>query len=179
VPDAGAAVAAEQTLPMLAKLVLPEVWLGTLLAGVFAATMSTADSQLLACSAAVTQDIVPELRQSYVASKAATLAVAVLASLAALYANEGVFELVLGAWSALGAALGPLLVVRIFGLPISQRRALAMMALGLFVELSWTHASLSDSVFELLPGLAAPMLLYIVLELFTHLRRATRAVLER
>jgi sodium/proline symporter len=167
-----AAVAAEQSLPSLARLVLPELWLGALLAGVFAATMSTADSQLLSCSAAVTQDMAPRFRHSYAAGKLATLSVAALATATALFADEGVFELVLGAWSALGATLGPLLIVRLAGLPLSAGRALAMMAAGLFAELAWSSQSLSSHAFELLPGLLAPAALFAVLELFGRVTRA-------
>jgi sodium/proline symporter len=160
VPEEQAAVAAEGALAALATKVLPDAVLGTLLAGVFAATMSTADSQILSCSAAVTQDIAPRFRNSYVASKAATLSVAALALAIALVADRDVFGLVLGAWSALGASLGPLLLIRIARLPLGSKLAVAMMLSGLSVELLWTSAGLSSQVFELLPGMLAPLLLY-------------------
>ena len=41
----------------LAMEVLDPFWAGLILASIFAATMSTADSQVLACTAAVTDDI--------------------------------------------------------------------------------------------------------------------------
>lgn len=155
-----AGAAAERALPSVAAALLPDVALGLLLAGVFAATMSTADSQILSCSAAVTQDIAPRLRTSVMASKLATLAVATLALLIALYAGQSVFSLVLGAWSALGAAFGPLLVVRLFRGAVPTWLALAMMATGLVTVYAWTAAGLSGAVFELLPGMLAPLLLY-------------------
>jgi sodium/proline symporter len=167
---ADVAIAAERALPALAVQVLPEVLLGTLLAGVFAATMSTADSQILACSAAFTQDVAPRYRASYVAGKAATLAVAALALSIALLANEDVFGLVLSAWSALGATLGPSLLVRLARLPLPVSRALSMMACGFCVQLFWTRCGLSRDVFELLPGMLTPLALYALLEL-----RARRA----
>ncbi len=157
-----AAVAAEAALPALATKLLPDVLLGALLAGVFAATMSTADSQILSCSAAVTQDIAPRFRDSYIASKAATLLVASLSLTIALLADQNVFGLVLGAWSALGASLGPLLLIRLWGLPLRPPWALAMIACGFATELAWVGAGLSDQVFELLPGIAAPLLLYAI-----------------
>lgn len=160
VEPAAAAVAAEGALPAIATQLLPEVLLGLLLAGVFAATMSTADSQILACSAAVTQDIAPRHRDSYLAGKIATLAVAALALVIALSAGQSVFSLVLSAWSALGAAFGPLLVIRLLRLPVPPPVALAMMACGVATVFAWTGAGLSDDVFELLPGMLAPLLVY-------------------
>jgi hypothetical protein len=71
-----------------------------------------------------------------------------------------VFSLVLGAWSALGAAFGPLLVVRLFRGAVPTWLALAMMATGLVTVYAWTAAGLSGAVFELLPGMLAPLLLY-------------------
>lgn len=175
VPSAAAAKAAEQTLPAIATLVMPDVLLGTLLAGVFAATISTADSQILSCSAAITQDVMPQYRESYRASKLATLLVGALAVTIALVSDDDVFGLVLGAWSALGATLGPLLLVRLARLPLGSGRALAMMAVGLVTELAWSRAGLDDDVFELLPGLLAPLLLYAVLELLRRGRARGRS----
>jgi sodium/proline symporter len=158
----GAAVAAEAALPVLATKLLPDVLLGALLAGVFAATMSTADSQILSCSAALTQDIAPRFRDSYVAGKVATLLVAALSLTIALLADQNVFGLVLGAWSALGASLGPVLLIRLWRLPLRAPMALAMIACGFATELTWVAAGLSDHVFELLPGIFAPLMLYSI-----------------
>ena len=154
------ATAAEGSLPALAVLLLPEILLGALLAGVFAATMSTADSQILACSAAITQDIAPSLKASYLASKLATLAVAALALVIALTAPQDVFSLVLGAWSALGAALGPILVLRLFHQPLPVARALVMMASGVATVFLWGRSAYAGAVFELLPGMLVPMMIY-------------------
>jgi sodium/proline symporter len=160
VAPAEAAVAAEASLPTIATLLLPDVLLGVLLAGVFAATMSTADSQILSCSAAVTQDVLPRLRRSVVASKLATLAVAALALTIALTADSDVFGLVLGAWSALGAALGPILLVRLAGARLPAWLALVMMAAGLVTVTWWSRSAYAGDAFELLPGVTLPLVLY-------------------
>ncbi|MBC7173056.1 MAG: sodium/proline symporter, partial [Polyangiaceae bacterium] len=72
---AGVGSTAEMALPELSRLLLPEVLVGLVLAGLFAASMSTADSQILACSAAITQDLAPQYRADARASKLATLAI--------------------------------------------------------------------------------------------------------
>ncbi len=174
VPPEQAAVAAEQSLPSLAVLLLPKVLLGALLAGVFAATMSTADSQILSCSAAITQDIAPKLRTSYAASKIATLAVAALALTIALTAPQSVFSLVLGAWSALGASLGPLLIVRLLGWPLPTPRAIVMMASGIATVFLWGRSSYAGDIFELLPGMAVPVLVYAAAVVLDRVRGNVR-----
>lgn len=153
-------LATEGALPQLAVQVMPPVLIGVMLAGLFSATMSTADSQILSCSAAITQDIAPRFKSSYAASKIATLAVAGVALVIALTASAGVFSLVLVAWSALAAALGPVLLVRLARLPLPTGLALAMMALGVGVVFAWGASPWADSVFKAFPGIMAPVLLY-------------------
>ena len=103
--------ATELAIPEMARRLLPDVLIGLTLAGLFSATMSTADSQILVYSGAITQDINPIWKESYIASKVATLAVTGLALSVALFSGQGVLSLVLIAWSALGAGLGPPLLL--------------------------------------------------------------------
>jgi sodium/proline symporter len=152
--------ATEGALPALSLMMLPSVLVGVMLAGLFSATMSTADSQILSCSAALTQDIFPRWGQSYSASKWATLSVALLSMTIALTATSGVFSLVLIAWSALGATIGPVLVVRLAGAELSDRLAIAMMASGLATVMAWGASPLGDSVFKALPGFVVPFLVF-------------------
>lgn len=154
--------ATEGALPVLSVKLLPSILIGVMLAGLFSATMSTADSQILSCSAAVTQDVMPRWSRSYRASKLATLGVAVLALVIALSASAGVFSLVLIAWSALGAALGPILLLRLAHRPLPTGLALAMMAVGVGTVLAWGASPYTDSIFKVLPGMLAPLILYAV-----------------
>lgn len=174
VDPAAAASAAEQTLPRLTTLLLPEVLIGLVLAGLFSATMSTADSQVLACSAAVTHDLAPRWRESYFASKLATLCVTALALTLALSADEGVFDLVLSAWSALGASLGPLLLLRVFGRPVSPKLALTMMLAGLATVFGWESTAHAGDVFKLLPGIVVPLAVYAVATRFGRITAPDR-----
>jgi sodium/proline symporter len=168
------APAAEHALPRLAQRLLPEFLIGLLLAGLFSATMSTADSQLLSCSAALTQDIAPRFRHSYAASKLATLGVTGFALWVALSAGEGVFQLVLAAWSALGASLGPLLLLRVTGRQVPSSWALPMMGVGLATVLLWERLPWADVTFKLLPGFLAPLALYAVLRAVSGSESAPR-----
>ena len=165
-----ATAATEGALPMLAVTMLPSVLIGVMLAGIFSATMSTADSQILSCSAAVTQDVFPRWESSYTAGKVATLSVAGLALLIALTANAGVFSLVLVAWSALAASLGPVLLVRLGNLPLPDWLAVTMMWVGLGTVFAWGLSPWADSVFKAFPGMVAPMLLYAAYSLSSSRR---------
>lgn len=164
--------AAELAMPVLATTLLPDALIGLVLAGLFAATMSTADSQILCCSAAITQDLLPRWKDHYLTGKLATLTVTGLALIVALEATAGVFALVLMAWSALGASLGPVLVLRLAGRPLRRSTAIAMMLTGVATVFLWTGLGLSRAVFELLPGMAAAFLVYGLAPLF---ERSTEA----
>lgn len=178
-PAGGLAHPAEHALPRLAMHLLPTVLIGLMLAGLFSATMSTADSQIISCSAALTQDIAPRWNQSYGASKLATLGITVFALVVALYAGEGVFQLVLAAWSALGATLGPLLVLRVFRREVPSGWAFAMMAAGLATVLLWERTPWSGDVFKLLPGFIVPFGIYAVLSRLRLLRGPTTPESQR
>jgi sodium/proline symporter len=175
-PATGSVVqTAELAFPRMAETLLPDALVGLVLAGLFSATMSTADSQVLSCSAAITQDIAPRWRNSYTASKAATTVITVLALSLALSATDGVFDLVLRAWSALGATLGPLVLLRVFGRPVSTPLALGMMSAGLGTVLFWEASPWNESVFKLLPGMVAPFMLYAIAQAATRLHSRFRA----
>jgi sodium/proline symporter len=172
---AAAGVAAESALPDLAQRALPDALVGLMLAGLFAATMSTADSQILSCSAALTQDIAPRWRDSYKASKLGTLLVTLFALAIALLASDNVFGLVLGAWSSLGATLGPLLLLRIAGVVPPPGVAAAMMLSGLATVWAWDASPWSGHVFKLLPGMAVPAAVYLAYTLARSLRLSASA----
>lgn len=156
----------ELALPILSDLLLPDVLTGMVLAAIFAATLSTADSMLLSCSAAISQDLIPRFGQSYVRTKIGTLGVTLVVLAISLSAPANVFSLVIFAWSFLGGSLGPVIVIRVLGWPLSRETALAMMATGMLTLWGWYAAGYSDSVYELLPALLMSFAVYGVLEAF-------------
>ncbi|MDZ7827009.1 MAG: sodium/proline symporter [Gammaproteobacteria bacterium] len=81
----------ELTLPAMAQAYLPDVLTGMVLAAIFAATLSTADSMLLSCSAAISQDLIPRFGQSYVRTKIGTLGITLVVLAVALGAPANVF----------------------------------------------------------------------------------------
>ncbi len=77
-PDLGA-LDPELALPTMAQTYLPPAMVGLVLAGIFAAIMSTADSLILSCSATLTHDLMPQRLENEWEIKAGTLVVTVLA----------------------------------------------------------------------------------------------------
>ncbi|MDJ0738065.1 MAG: sodium/proline symporter [Nostocaceae cyanobacterium] len=155
----------ELALPFLSLELLPLVFVGMMLAGLFSATMSTADSQILSCSAALTQDIFPQFAKSYKLAKLGTLTVTMIVLIIALAGENNVFTLVTFSWSALASALGPLLIVRLCQRPINAPLAITMMAVGILTALIWNLVlNWSNVVYEVLPGMAAGTLVYLFVQ---------------
>ncbi len=151
----------ELALPQLAIQLLPATWVGVILAGLFSAVVSTADSQILSCSAALSQDIFPETAHSYKLAKLATLMVTVIVLTIALASDKNMFALGVFAWSALASGLGPILVLRVWKRPVSPIVGVAMMLGGVIVAALWNGVfQLSNSIYEVLPGMAAGFLIY-------------------
>ena len=161
--------ATELTMPEMARRLLPNILIGLTLAGLFSATMSTADSQILVCSGAITQDINPNWKNSYFASKLATLAVTGLALSVALFAGQGVFSLVLIAWSALGAGLGPALLLRLLGVPLTSLSITLMMTAGVGTVILWNTIGYDGDVFKILPGMIASFAMWPIGAMFQRL----------
>lgn len=157
----------ELALPYLALELLPAILVGLMLAGLFAATISTADSQILSCSAALTQDLFPGLAHSYNYAKLGTLAVTVITLSIALAGDDNVFALITFSWSVLASSLGPLLIVRVWQKSVTTPVAIAMMLGGIAAALFWkVGLDLSGIVYEVLPGMAAGGLIYLGSQFF-------------
>ena len=154
---------AELALPTLAGNLLPPVLTGLVLAGLFAATISTADSVILSCTAAITRDFPIRGLQTYAATKGATVFVTALALAIALGRNESVFSLVLIAWSALAGAFGPLMIVYSLRQQPIEALAVAMTTAGVGTVLLWRHFGLDQTVvYEVMPGMLAGLAVFAV-----------------
>lgn len=150
----------ELTLPIMAQQYLPPVLTGMVLAAIFAATLSTADSMLLSCSAAISQDLIPRFGQSYVRTKVGTLGITLVVLAIALAAPANVFTLVVFAWSFLGGTLGPIIVLRVMNARLNRPTAYLMMAAGMGTLILWQALGYADSIYELLPALIVSFSVY-------------------
>lgn len=102
----------------MANILLPPLLAGVVIAAILSAVMSTVDSLLLAASAAVAHDL--GVARSFpgkelLVSRLVMTSIAVLAVILTLSLPDTIFNRVLFAWSALGAAFGPTIVFRVLG----------------------------------------------------------------
>ncbi|WP_297823081.1 sodium/proline symporter [uncultured Paraglaciecola sp.] len=144
---------AELALPTMAQQLLPPAMVGLILAGIFAATMSTADSLALSCSAALTHDILPHNIEKPWMLKVATIVIVGTALLFALSNNQSVFSMVIMAWSGLASAFVPLLITLCFGANPSQKACVIAMLAGFTTALMWRYLGLQNMAYEGLPGI--------------------------
>jgi sodium/proline symporter len=124
---------AEQAFFALADELFPAVVSGVMVAAVLSAIMSTADSQLLVAASAASHDLGWKGRSAagtLLRSRVVVVLVSAMAVAMALTADDTIFGSVLFAWSALGAAFGPLLLVTLWRGPVSARATTAAMLLG-------------------------------------------------
>ena len=162
----------ELALLYLSLELLPTFLVGFILAGLFSATISTADSQILSCSAALTQDLFPTVSKSYNLAKLGTLAITAVILVIALAGDNNVFALVTFSWSALASSLGPLLLVRIWQQPVTFPTAIAMMVMGIATALVWNLGlGLSGVMYEVLPGMAAGIIVYVIARSFENSKK--------
>ena len=151
----------ELALPQMAIQLLPALLVGVILAGIFSAVVSTADSQILACSAALTQDLFPTMARNYKLVKIGTLIVTAIILAIALTSNKNMFALGVFAWSALASGLAPILMLRVWQLPLNNFIGVVMMLTGVFAAAIWNGVlQLSGSIYEVLPGMLAGFLVY-------------------
>jgi len=152
---------AELSMPTLAMNLLPNVLVGLILAGIFAATMSTADSQILSCAASLTRDFSLHKPQvSYWKTKIGTLVVTSIALIIALYGDDSVFRVVMISWAALASTFAPLLTVYALGGRPSEKIAVWMALAGLSVMFAWRYFGFNSSMYELAPGMVTGFLIY-------------------
>ncbi len=154
----------ELALPTMALRVLPDILVGLVLAALFAATLSTADSLILSCSAALTRDFVqqPGHMHSLRVAKLATAAVLVAAVAIALSGAESVFTLVLDAWGLLGSAFVPLVVLHALNIRTPQNLGIGMMLSGISAFLLWQQWNGGDAIYSVAPGIVTGFLVYFV-----------------
>ena len=159
----------ELALPLLAMDVLGPFWVGLILASIFAATMSTADSQVLACTAAITDDLFPEWSTNHKKTKITTMVMAFVATCLSLGAyftdNNSVFSLVVLAVYGLGGMFIPLIIVRMSGFKPSTQHSMVMMTAALVAVITWRLLGLNEQIFESVPGMGAAFTAHFIMVL--------------
>lgn len=174
---------AETVLVKIAQLisshgVLAAAVAGVILAGILAATMSTADSQLLAASSSVSQNLLNGVFKLNVSQKAAmviaricVVAISVIGVLIASDPNSSVFGIVSFAWAGFGATFGPVVLFALFWRRSNRWGALAGMISGGVMVFVWKYLVRPMggvwNIYELLPAFIVACIFIVVVSLIT------------
>ena len=154
---------------------------GALVGGVFAAILSTADSQLLVVASTFGRDLWEQIvRRDEVVDEKTRLRVSrtvvVLAGLAAtllaLAAQDLVFWLVLFAWGGLGAAFGPALILSLYWPRTTRAGIVSGMVVGAVTVIAWRlWLKEPTGVYELVPAFFGSLVVIVLISLATPLKR--------
>ncbi len=148
---------------------------GLLVGGVFAAILSTADSQLLVVASTVVRDLYQQVireggriepRTELMLSRVVVVVAGLVAVVLAFLAKDLVFWLVLFAWGGLGASLGPPLILGLYWDRMSRAGAIGGMLTGTVVTILWKlWLKEPTGVYELIPAFFGSLLVVVVLSL--------------
>ena len=157
----------------LSRLLFPAAISGILLSAIIAASMSTADSQLLVASSSFTSDIYKPLIRKNASEKevmwvgrGVVVAVAIVAFFIASSKSEGaqaIMNLVENAWAGFGSAFGSVMILSVFWRRFTYKGALAGVITGAVVDVLWfIFLAGPTGIYEMIPGFAASMIAAVV-----------------
>ena len=146
---------------------------GLLLSAILAAIMSTADSQLLVASSALTEDIYrlvePDASQKKLVwvGRLAVILIAIIAFFIAFNPEASVLELVAYAWAGFGATFGPLVLLSLYWKKMTYSSAIAGIISGGITVLVWKQ--LEGGIFnlyEIVPGFIVSVVFIVSISLW-------------
>ena len=157
----------------------PSFIAGIFLCAILAASMSTADSQLLSAASSVTLDLYKGMitknadeKKVLLVSRVTVFAIAAVAfGLCMLPNNKSIFGLVSYAWAGFGATFGALILLALFWRNCTSAGAAAGLIVGFITVVLWHNISADIhpifGVYEILPGFIATLMVCIIVSLMT------------
>ncbi len=151
---------------------------GLIFAGILACTMSTSDSQLLAASSSVSQNLLHDWlgiklseKTSMLVARLTVVVIAVIGVFIAWNPDSSVFNIVSFAWAGFGASFGPVMLFALFWKRSNRNGALAGMLVGGVMVFVWKYliAPLGGifAIYELLPAFICSSIAIVVVSLLT------------
>lgn len=151
---------------------------GIVMAGILAATMSTADSQLLAASSSMSEDLLKNFfgikmdkKTSMSIARATVVVIAIIALVLAWNPDSSVFRVVSFAWAGFGAAFGPVMLIAMFWKRGNRAGATAGMLAGGVMVFVWKFLIApmggAFAIYELLPAFIIALVVNVVVSLVT------------
>lgn len=151
---------------------------GLIFAGILACTMSTSDSQLLAASSSMSENIIKGVfkvnlsqKASMLVARLALVVIAVLGVVIAWNEDSSVFRIVSFAWAGFGATFGPLMLTALFWKRTNKWGAMSGLVVGGVMVFVWKFfiSKLGGvfAIYELLPAFVCALITIIVVSLLT------------
>ena len=151
---------------------------GLIIAGILASTMSTADSQLIAASSAVSENIIQDVFKINLSETAAMLTarltlviVGVLGVIIAWDPSSSVFNIVSFAWAGFGAVFGPATIMSLFWKRTNKYGCIAGMISGAAMVFIWKYGVRpmggAWNLYELAPAFLVALIFIFVVSLIT------------
>lgn len=151
---------------------------GIIFAGILACTMSTSDSQLLAASSSMSENILKGVlkinlneKQSMISARAVLLIIAFLGLFLAWDQDSSVFRVVSFAWAGFGATFGPVMLTSLFWKRANKYGACAGLIAGGVMVFLWKFviAPIGGvfAVYELLPSFIIGLVAIVAVSLLT------------
>jgi Na+/proline symporter len=163
---------------MLAQDQLHPVLFGVVIASIFAAIMSTADSQLLVAASSLVRDVYDKLikkdevlsqKRLVLYSRIVVVFLVLLSLIFGLVAENIVFWLVLFAWAGLGASIGPTSIMALYWKKTTKSGVIAGLLTGTFVTIIWYFVPvLKSTIYELVPGFVLGLIATWIVSKFTR-----------
>lgn len=152
-----------------ARKLFPSFLAGILMSAIIAASMSTADSQLLVASSSFTSDIYKPIIRKEASEKeilwVGRIVVIIVAVIAYFIASskgagaQAIMNLVENAWAGFGSSFGPVILLSLFWRRFTYKGAIAGVIGGAVVDVVWYNLlSASTGIYELFPGFIAGMI---------------------
>jgi sodium/proline symporter len=123
---------------------MPAMIAGFLLSGAISAMMSTASSEIILCSSAISEDVVGNFAKKKMAQKKElwfnriiTLLVGLVAFFLALHPSDSIFKMVSYAWSGIGSSFGPAILLVLFWKKVSRAGVIASLLSGTAGTIIW------------------------------------------
>ncbi|MBR5774132.1 MAG: sodium/proline symporter [Clostridia bacterium] len=160
----------------MVRNMFPAVISGILLSAILAASMSTADSQLLASASAFASDVYkPIIRKNKASEKEmlwagriVVLIIAVIAVVIAANPNSGtIMSLVENAWGVFGAAFGPVILLSLFWRRFNFAGAISGIIAGAAADILWLVFLKDLGIYEIVPAFIISAIVAMVVTLVT------------
>ncbi len=168
----------ENLYPVLAQQHLHPILFGMVIASIFAAIMSTADSQLLVAASGIVRDIYQKVihrgkelnqRRLVLYSRITVVVLVILAILLGILAQQQVFWLVLIAWAGLGASLGPTSILALYWRGVTRSGVIAGLITGTLITVIWYYTpALKSLIYELVPAFLSGFLVTFLVSRVTR-----------